>query len=99
MKWKSIIQSEREYCFLCARNGINNDYGLQKHHIFDGANRKHSEETGLYVALCIPHHTDGKEAVHNNRENSLTLMRLAQEAYEEEHTREEFMQIFGKNYL
>lgn len=98
-KWKSILQSDREYCYLCDKVGTYNSNYLQKHHIFDGPNRKHSEKEGLYVTLCIAHHTEGAEAVHNNYKNSLLLMKDAQEAYEKRHTRKEFMSVFGKNYL
>ena len=69
------------------------------HHIFGGPNRKFSEKYGLKVHLCIPHHRGGRKGVHENRELMDRLHEIGQEAFEREHTREEFMQIFGRNYL
>lgn len=34
-----------------------------------------------------------------NRDTALELIRMAQSKFEETHTREEFMAIFGKNWL
>jgi len=94
----SIMQDEK-YCYLCDCNG--NKDALEIHHIFFGtANRKLSEKYGLKVWLCGEHcHRNGKYAVHRNRKTDLKLKREAQEKFEETHTREEFIQIFGKNYL
>ena len=90
---KSILQKEKE-CFLCRcmRN-------LEQHHIFGGANRKWSEKYGLKVWLCPRCHRDPKEGVHGNREIMENLHRKGQQAFEKNHTHEEFMKIFGKNYL
>lgn len=49
--------------------------------------------------LCIEHHTAGPAAVHNNADNMRKLQRDGQRAFEREHTRVEFMNIFRKNYL
>lgn len=40
-----------------------------------------------------------KEAVHNNAEMMRLLREDGQKAFEQNHTREEFMELFGKNYL
>ena len=45
------------------------------------------------------HHTSGPEAVHNNKENDLILRKLAQQAYECDHTREEFRAKFQEDNL
>lgn len=90
---KSIIQNEKE-CFFCGRTDR-----LQDHHIFFGEkNRKHSEKYGLKVWLCVEHHT-GKESVHRSAAMDKVLKMRAQAKFEETHSREEFMRIFGKNYL
>lgn len=97
---KSIIQDEKE-CFLCrylydSENIIN----LHDHHIFFGtANRTQSEIYGLKVWLCICHHTVGIGAVHRNKDYDIILKEIAQKKFEETHTREEFIKIFGKSYL
>ena len=87
---KSILQSRKE-CYLCGTT-IN----LHEHHVIHGtSNRKNSECTGLKVWLCFPHH----EFVHKNRIADLQLKEFAQQEFEKSHTREEFIQIFGKSYL
>lgn len=90
---KSIIQKNKQ-CFICGTS-----YNLHDHHIFAGSNRKNSEKTGLKVWLCYTHHNGSNYSPHFNREVELELKRIAQAKYEETHTREEFMSIFGKNYL
>lgn len=89
---------DEKVCYLCGRNG-NGDV-LESHHIFNKSERKYSEKYGLKVWLCGNRcHRNGKNAVHKNREVDLKLKRIAQEKFEETHTREEFTQIFGRNYL
>jgi len=73
--------------------------GLHKHHIFGGANRKLSEQYGLYVYLIPRLHNMSDEGVHFNREFDLRLKREGQMKFEETHSREDFRRIFGKNYL
>lgn len=74
--------------------------GLHKHHIiFGNPGRKLSEKYGLWCWLCYIHHTGSAEAVHYNRKNDLYLKRLAQEAFESNHSHDEWMQIFKRNYL
>lgn len=91
---ESIIQ-EHKACWLCGTT-----QGLHDHHIFYGrANRKLSEKYGLKVWLCGYHHNLSANGVHFNRPFDLMLKKLAQRRFEQEHTREEFMKIFGKNYL
>ena len=90
---KSILQSEKE-CFVC-----HTTYGLEEHHcIYGSANRKQSELHGLKVWLCAEHHR-GNTGVHQDRELDLSIKRMAQRMFEENHSRELFIQIFGKSYL
>ena len=90
---ESIIQKEK-YCYVCGTT-----LGLHSHHIFGAANRKKSEKQGLKVWLCGYHHNLSNQGVHFHKPLDSRLKRLAQKKYEETHTREEFMQEFGKNYL
>lgn len=96
----SILHCKDGTCYLCMLKG---DYRIHpvvhEHHIYDGPNRSISEAEGLKVYLCLAHHTDGPAAVHNNHDNMLLLQQDAQKAYERTHTREEFMQLIGRNYL
>jgi hypothetical protein len=74
--------------------------GLHKHHIFGGANRKLSEQYGLYVYLVPRLHNMSDDGVHFNREFDLRLKREGQMKFESLYgSREDFRRIFGKNYL
>lgn len=97
---KSIIQDKKE-CYLCRMfYGVENPNGLEEHHVFPGtANRAKSEEHGLKVWLCATHHRTGEGAVHRDNSIMIYLKCKAQQRFEETHTREEFMQEFGRNYL
>jgi len=88
----SAIQTQRR-CWVCGRVT-----GLEKHHVMGGPNRRLSEEYGLTVWLCREHHT-GDTGVHHDRDLSLQLRQAAQVAFERDHSREEWMRIFGRNYL
>ena len=91
---KSIIQKNKDRCFLCGRQA------QEEHHIMHGtANRKLSEKYGLKVYLCTDCHRIGKYAVHNNKETDIKLKIIAQRKFEEEWPRLSFLKIFGKNYL
>jgi len=97
----SILHRKDGTCYLCVKLHGDDSYHevLHEHHIFGGANRDHSEAEGLKVYLCLAHHTEGPEAVHKNAEVMRSLQQEGQQAFEEEHSREEFMQMFGRNYL
>lgn len=99
---ESIMQNKEDrHCYLCMK--LHNDYRchtiMHEHHIFGGPNREISEAEGLKVYLCLDHHIDGPEAVHNNIQNMRILQQDGQSAYERTHTREEFVDLFGRNYI
>lgn len=98
---KSIMQKPDGTCYLCIR--LNGDYSekqTQEHHCICGtANRKLSEKYGLKVRLCLPHHLDGRAAVHNNHEIMQMLQQDAQRAFEDRFPELSFREIFGKNFL
>lgn len=89
----SIIQNYKE-CFMCHRTE-----GLHSHHIFGAANRKWSEKYGLKIWLCPEHHNMSDAGVHFNKALDLQIKQIAQREFEDTYTREEFIKIFGKNYL
>lgn len=89
----SVICDDRE-CYFCRKT-----YNLHKHHVLNGPDRKHAEEDGLWVWLCIHHHTTGPSAVHVNHNIDFGLKKTAQRKYEETHTREEWMRRYRRNYL
>lgn len=91
---KSIIQQGDPRCFFCGRT-----VDLERHHIMAGtANRPLSEKFGLWVWLCHNCHT-GTDGAQYNRERNQGLKRLGQIAFEARHSREEWMEIFRKNYI
>lgn len=73
---------------------------IEMHHIFNGtANRRLSDKYGYIVPLCHYCHNEPPNGVHFNRENDLKLKRWAQTDFEKTHSRNEFIEIFGKSYL
>ena len=97
----SILQEKGSPCYLCMKMRPHYEWqkAVHEHHIFGGSNRDKSEAEGLKVYLCLDHHINGKEAVHNNAGLMRELRQDGQRAFEKTHTREEFMKLFGKNYL
>lgn len=91
---KSIIQKDPSRCFLCG--GMRD---LEEHHIFAGPNRKWSEKYGLKVMLCGWTCHRGQYGVHQDKKLGDSLKRIGQIAFEARHSHDEFMKIFGKNYL
>lgn len=100
---KSIIQPEKDCCFLCGRNENAEYFGLDEHHVFGGnANRKISEKYGLKVYLCHDRcHETGKYSVHKNAEVANALKAKVQKKAMEHYgwSIEDFIRIIGKNYV
>ncbi len=87
-------------CFLCGRNGRGDR--LERHHIYGGARRPLSEKYGLVVYLCGERcHRLGKYSAHQNAEIADYLHKYGQEKAMKENkwTVEQFIEVFGKNYL
>ena len=96
----SILPQRPGECYLCEKLGIVRYWTyLERHHIFDGPNKKISEENGFTVRLCVGHHREGADAVHRNANMMRLLQRDAQRAYEKSHSREEFFKLMRRNYL
>lgn len=87
---KSIMQDEKE-CFISGFQGQ-----LDKHHIYAGNRRKSSEKYGCWVWL---RHDIHMELHDRNKALDKMLRRTCQERFEELHGHDEFMRIFGKNYI
>lgn len=94
---KSIMEDPKNRtCWACGA------YAPEEHHVFYGmANRKMSEKYGLKVHLRSRHHRDNLDGVHGqNKELDHWLKVMGQRVFETHHgTREQFVQIFGRNYL
>lgn len=95
---KSLFIQAPGTCYLCELQGDYSQKYTELHHIFDGPNRRISEEYGFTVRLCLEHHREGKTAAHTNAETMKLLQTEAQKRFEETHTRAEFMRLIGKNY-
>lgn len=89
---KSIIQDKKE-CLVCG------SWNVEEHCIF--SNKKElSDKYGLKVWLC-PTHLNLIKNSNNGKKHKLgnELDKLGQKAFEWKHTRNEFVNLFDKNYL
>ena len=80
-------------CLICGR-----PYPEWHHCMYGVANRKLADQYGLIVPLCVEHHR-GKTGVHQCRALDLGIKQLAQSKFEEQYSREKWMELFGRNYL
>lgn len=85
----SILTNNFYECYCC--RGIKEHI----HEIYKGRNRKTSMREGLCIPIC--------SKCHERTESDITFLRelqvKCQKKYEEAHTREEFIEIIGRNYL
>lgn len=85
-------------CLLCGKTGV----PLERHHLIGGtANRRLSEKYGLVAYLCAECHRTGERAAHRDKATQILLHRMAQRTWMDEQnaTVEDFIKVFGKNYL
>ncbi len=83
---------------------------VHRHHIFEGtANRRLSDEDGLWIPLSYEHH-EGNMSVHHNKEMKVLTHIIGQLAWEkryivehkdvnEDAARDAFRKRYGKSYL
>lgn len=91
---KSIMQTEKK-CLVCGTT-----LNLMCHHVFYGtANRKISDKCGFTVWLCGKHHNLSDVGVHFNPELDMAIKKECQRKFEETHSRKQFMELIGRNYL
>lgn len=94
---RSILTDKRKVCFLTGRAE-----GLDKHHIYHGTGlRKVSDRHGFWCYIWQPLHLAGLGGLHAhpNSGRDLELKQICQRKFEETHSRAEFMEIIGRNYL
>ena len=90
----SVFTDDMDHCIFTGSAPV------ERHHIFGASNRKHSERFGFVVPLRPDLHPNGVFAGKDAKKIDLKLKQMAQEYYESHYgTREEFREIFGKNYL
>ena len=90
---KSIIQENKDYCYLCGRYG-----NLQEHHVFNGtANRKKSEEDGMKVYVHFRCH----EFIHSHQLTDLNLKAHCQQVWQDHYKKsnKDFIKRYGKDYI
>lgn len=90
---KSIMQDEKE-CYITGATE-----NLHKHHIYFASNRKNSEKYGCWCWLRADWHNMSDHGVHFDRAFDLRLKAECQAKFEALYSHDEFMRIFGKNYL
>lgn len=92
MRYKSIFQNDftEKFCYRCGKYGA-----VHWHHIFNASNKKRSEKYGAMIKLCVECHNliHMHEMEKTKREAEKKLL----EYYG--WTVQEFIDIFGKNYL
>lgn len=90
----SIIQSDKNKCFLCENNKgnkcIRTDVKIDKHEAFGGRNRKKSIEYGLVYYLCRIHHSEAETNIKTKR----YLQTLAKGYFIKEYPNKDFQEIF-----
>lgn len=79
--------NKKGYCQYCGQYSER----LDPHEIYGGSNRKRSIINGFVILLC--------RNCHNNEKIILDIRKKTQKKYEKNHTREEFIELIGKNYL
>ena len=92
----SLLQDDLTKCFLCGRK----DRKLDRHELWQGAYRKKSKATGMWVMLCHEDCHEGRNGVHQNHAKAHELRQLGQIALMETGwTVEDVRREFGRNYL
>lgn len=84
----SILTDDLESCYIC--KSPNADI----HEIYGGRNRKVSMANGFCLPLCRHHH----QVVETYAHADFHFKELCQIEFEKTHTRDEFMQLIGRNY-
>lgn len=85
----SIITKDLEHCYLCKNKKDD------LHEMIEGKNRQVSMKYGLVIPICRKCH----EIVTNDKTLQDKLHKVAQKEFKKHYKTENFMQIFGRNYL
>lgn len=85
----SVFYEDLTTCMNCGST-----YQMTKHEIFEGKNRRNSMIYGFVLPLCLRCHMSLQE----DKEFNDIWKKKAQTYFEKDHTREEFINIFRRNY-
>lgn len=97
-KNKSLIQQDSSYCYIHKKFLHMDVPACHLHHTIHGnANRKIADKEGCYCFLCVKCHS----ALHDKGLYDLKLQQITEEAWLEHNNKtiEEWISLFGKNYL
>lgn len=87
----SVFYESLSMCMSCGSM-----YQISKHEIFPGRNRKNSMKYGFVLPLCVSCHNKLQE----NTDFNNKWQKHSQKYFEEHYgTREQFLEIFRRNYL
>ena len=90
----SLFNTEDGFCY------IHKDYcQTVRHEVLPGMNRSLSKKYGLWINVCPSCHNMSDHSIHSDPESYEYLKAEAQELFEQEYPEEDFMAVFGKNYL
>ena len=85
----SVFTSNLDKCYFCPKPRAD------LHEILYGRNRQNSMIYGYVLPLCRQHHS----SFHHNHVLTKMWSAKCQEHFEQNHTREEWLSIFHKNYI
>lgn len=92
----SLFTDDLSKCIICGKSPVN------KHEIFYGSNRHNSIKYGLVIPLCTcEHHVSNVEGIHKDKELCKEWQVKGQSTFMKHYnkTKDEFIEIFGRNYL
>lgn len=85
----SIITNNLDKCYICKQPK------WDLHEVFGGRNRQTSMKYGLVIPVCRKCH----EMIPKSKTLTQKLHEVGQKAYKKYYKTENFIQVFGKNYL
>ncbi len=85
----SIITKDLKHCYICKQEK------WDLHEIFGGRNRQSSMKYGLVIPVCRKCH----EMIQKNKTLMQRLHEVGRKLFEKYYKNENFIEIFGKNYL
>ena len=87
----SIITDDFTKCYICQRK----TKLIEKHEIFGGSNRPTSMKYGLVIPVCRNCH----QIIPKTKTLNQKLHKVGKKAFEKRYKTENFIKLFGKNYL
>lgn len=86
----SIIYQDLTKCCVCGSN-----IGIELNEVYEGSYRQRSIKYGMITPMCHSHH----KLFHNDSKINLYYKAMFQEKFMKTHTRKEFIDIFGQDYI